>query len=64
VGFSLHDLKFYLYFCFGMSRSKPLVAGPSPLLSISVLPDASMLLNSPTFGIAGSGRDQVSVGNR
>ncbi|CAK7339352.1 unnamed protein product [Dovyalis caffra] len=44
----------------GSSLRKPQVAGPSPLPSISKLPDASMLLNSPTVGSAGSGSDHAS----
>ncbi|KAJ6944550.1 hypothetical protein NC652_009809 [Populus alba x Populus x berolinensis] len=38
----------------GASLPKQQVAGPSPLPSISNLPDASMLLNSPTVGLSGS----------
>ena len=57
MGFSLHDPRFYLYFCFrsfGLPLSKPQVAGPSPLPSTSKLLDASMLLNLPTAGLGGS----------
>ena len=63
MGFSLLDLKFYLYFCFrssGLSLSRPQVAGSSPLPSISKLPDVSMLLNTPTAGLTGSGSDHAS----
>ncbi|KAJ6714017.1 hypothetical protein OIU85_025622 [Salix viminalis] len=44
----------------GLSLSRPQVAGPGPLPSISRLPDASMLLNTPTVGLAGSGSDHES----
>ncbi|KAJ6392830.1 hypothetical protein OIU77_022333 [Salix suchowensis] len=44
----------------GLSLSRPQVAGPGPLPSISNLPDASMLLNTPTVGLAGSGSDHES----
>ncbi|KAJ6346707.1 hypothetical protein OIU76_003396 [Salix suchowensis] len=42
------------------SLPKQQVAGPSPLPSISKLPDASKLLNSPTFGLSGNGSDHAS----
>ena len=47
----------FLSFCFrssGASLPKQQVAGPSPLPSISNLPDASMLLNSLAVGLSGS----------
>uniref|UniRef100_A0A6M2F168 Uncharacterized protein n=1 Tax=Populus davidiana TaxID=266767 RepID=A0A6M2F168_9ROSI len=43
----------------GLSLSRPQVAGPSLLPSISKLPDASMLLNTPTVGLDGSGSDHA-----
>ncbi|KAG6787679.1 hypothetical protein POTOM_003722 [Populus tomentosa] len=43
----------------GLSLSRQDVAGPSLLPSISKLPDASMLLNTPTVGLDGSGSDHA-----
>ncbi|XP_061978202.1 uncharacterized protein LOC133699079 [Populus nigra] len=43
----------------GLSLPRPQVAGPSLLPSISKLPDASMLLNTPTVGLDGSGSDHA-----
>ncbi|KAJ6414411.1 hypothetical protein OIU84_003414 [Salix udensis] len=43
-----------------LPKPKQQVAGPSPLPSISKLPDASKLLNSPEVGLSGSGSDHAS----